>query len=277
MPALQENVLHQENEATPLISHILVPVDFSRRSTGTADFAIALAHRFHSRVTLLHVEKPVENDPFWTAEVTHWATERMADFLPGSADDPDVRRIVRAQVDVAGEILRKAAEISADLIVMPTHAYGPIRRLVLGSAAARILREAPCPVWTTTLAAQMPPVEWLEPERILCAVDAGPDGADVLSWASMLAADLSAKFCVAWSQKDVTQMPEKVQRLQRAYRICTEAVVEPGNVPDALRRTAARMRADLLVVSRKFCETATGPALDLPGIVRKAPCPVVCM
>lgn len=277
MPVLQENVLHQENEVTPLISRILVPVDFSRRSAGAADFAIALAHRFHSRVTLLHIEKPVENDPFWTAEVTHWATDRMAGFLPESAEDPDVRRIVRAQSDIAGEILRKAAETGADLIVMPTHAYGPIRRALLGSASARILREAPCPVWTATQAAQIPPAEWLEPERILCAVDTGPDGADVLSWASILASHLNAKFCVAWSQKDVTQTPEKIQRLQKAFRICAEAVVDPGNVPGALRRTAARMRADLLVVSRKFCETETGPALNLPEVVRKAPCPVVCM
>lgn len=277
MLVVDENVLRQENEVAPLISHILVPVEFSRRSAAAARFAVELAHRFHSKVTLLHVEKPVENDPFWTAEVTHWAKDQMSEFLPGSAEDPALRRIVQVQVDIAGEILRKAAETRADLIVMPTHAHGPIRRILLGSASARILQEAPCPVWTTAQAAPTLPAQWLEPKRILCAVDAGPDGAVVLSWASSLASHLNAKLCVAWSQNDVAQMRENIQRLQKDYRICAEAVVEPGNVPDALRRTAARMRADLLVVSRKFCKPATGTGLDLPEVVRKARCPVVCL
>lgn len=276
MLVVDENVLRQENEVAPLISHILVPVEFSRRSAGAARFAVELAHRFHSNVTLLHVEKPVENDPFWTAEVTHWAKDEMSDFLPESAEDPILRRIVQVQVDIAGEILRKAAETSADLIVMPTHAYGPIRRVLLGSASARILREAPCPVWTTAQATSLP-AQWLEPERILCAVDAGPDGADVLSWASSLASNLNAQLCVAWSRQDLTQMRGQVDKLRRSRRIYAEAVIEAEKVPDVLRQTAKRMRAGLLVVSRNFWNSAARPGLDLSEVVRKAGCPVVCM
>ena len=277
MLVVDENVLRQENEVAPLISHILVPVEFSRRSAGAARFAVELAHRFHSKVTLLHVEKPVENDPFWTAEVTHWATNQMSDFLPETAEDPALRRIVQVQGDIAGEILRKAAETGADLIVMPTHGYGPIRRVLLGSTTARILREAPCPVWTTAQATPTPPAQWFEPERILCAVDAGPDGADVLSWASILASQVNAQLCVAWSRQDLTHMRGQVDELRSSWRIYAEAVIEAEKIPDVLRQTAKGMRAGLLVVSRNFWKSAAGPGLDLSEVVRKAGCPVVCM
>lgn len=277
MPAILEKILHQENEVAPLISHILVPVEFSRRSASAAGFAAELARRFHSKVTLLHIEKPVENDPFWTRVVTHWAEDQMAGFLPESAEDPDVRRIVRVHLDIAGEILRKAADTGTDLIVIPAHDYGPIRRALLGSATARVLRDATCPVWTTTQIVSKAPAEWLEPRRILCAVDAGANSADVLSWASILASHLNAQLCVAWSRKDLTQMRAQVERVQRSWHIYAEAVIEAGNVPYNLRRTAARMRAGLLVVSRNFWNSATGPGLDLFEVVRKAGCPVVCM
>lgn len=276
MPVIHEDVLVQENEVAPLISHILVPVEFSKRSTAAAKFAISLAHRFHSKVALLHVEKPVENDAFWTREVTHWAKDQMAGFLQESANDSDVRRLVDVQLDVAGEILRRAADTSADLIVMPTHAYGPIHRILLGSVTARVLREATCPVWTTTQAPPVPPARWLEPERILCAVDSEPDGADVLSWASILASHLDARVSVVWSQQDLRQRREELERLERAWGVHAEAVIEAGDLPDALRRAAAGMQAGLLVVSRNFGKPAE-PGVDLFEVVRKAGCPVVCV
>jgi len=39
-----------------------------------------------------------------------------------------------------------AAEQSADLIVLGTHARGRLARLILGSTAEAVLRAAPCPV-----------------------------------------------------------------------------------------------------------------------------------
>ena len=46
----------------------------------------------------------------------------------------------------AEEIARFARQHGADLIVMGTHGYGPVRRFLLGSVADRVVREASCPV-----------------------------------------------------------------------------------------------------------------------------------
>ena len=32
---------------------------------------------------------------------------------------------------------------------MPTHGFGPLRRFLLGSVAAKVLHDAQCPVWTS--------------------------------------------------------------------------------------------------------------------------------
>jgi nucleotide-binding universal stress UspA family protein len=42
-----------------------------------------------------------------------------------------------------------ANEQSADLIVIPSHGYHGINRIVLGSVAERVLRHANCPVLVT--------------------------------------------------------------------------------------------------------------------------------
>ena len=43
-------------------------------------------------------------------------------------------------------ILKVSEEISADLIVIPSHGYHGMKRLVLGSVAERVIRHATCSV-----------------------------------------------------------------------------------------------------------------------------------
>jgi nucleotide-binding universal stress UspA family protein len=68
-----------------------VPVDFSKRSTGAASFALGMARRFDAKITLLHVEKPIERDTFSTVETMHLTKEKMADLLLESKGKADVR------------------------------------------------------------------------------------------------------------------------------------------------------------------------------------------
>ena len=50
--------------------------------------------------------------------------------------------------DAGTEILLVARRLRANLIVMATHGRKGVRRLILGSVAERVVREAPCPVLT---------------------------------------------------------------------------------------------------------------------------------
>jgi nucleotide-binding universal stress UspA family protein len=44
-----------------------------------------------------------------------------------------------------------AAALPADVVVLGTHGHGGIRRAVLGSVSDHVVRNAPCPVLTTTM------------------------------------------------------------------------------------------------------------------------------
>jgi nucleotide-binding universal stress UspA family protein len=44
------------------------------------------------------------------------------------------------------EVLRLAGELHADLVVLGTHAQGPIGHLLFGSTCEQVVRAAPCPV-----------------------------------------------------------------------------------------------------------------------------------
>jgi nucleotide-binding universal stress UspA family protein len=48
--------------------------------------------------------------------------------------------------DAGGEICAAAEELGAELIVVGSHGWTGLRRLVLGSVSAKVLHEAPCPV-----------------------------------------------------------------------------------------------------------------------------------
>ncbi len=46
------------------------------------------------------------------------------------------------------EIIQYATDNAIDMIVMGTHGRGPVKHLLLGSVAERVVRKASCPVLT---------------------------------------------------------------------------------------------------------------------------------
>ena len=46
------------------------------------------------------------------------------------------------------EIIQYATDNAIDMIVMGTHGRGPVKHLLLGSVAEKVVRKAPCPVLT---------------------------------------------------------------------------------------------------------------------------------
>ena len=66
--------------------------------------------------------------------------EKLAESLP-----PELRvQTILADGDAAPEIIERAGILS--LLVMGSRGYGPVRRALLGSVSAPVLRAAPCPV-----------------------------------------------------------------------------------------------------------------------------------
>src|SRR5271166_3386280 len=90
----------------PMLSKILVPLEFSPRCHGAAQYAEALARRFHSEVVLLHVVIPpfaryssLEAMAYSNAAdlVEELVAQRTAELAAFPGTDPDglaFRRVV---------------------------------------------------------------------------------------------------------------------------------------------------------------------------------------
>ena len=144
----------------PIFRTIVAAVDFSETSDDALRVACELAACHDSELHLVHVI-PDARQQAWSveapgldfsalqqeslAEAERMLASRTAQF---TAALPRVVLRVIAGLPAAREIDQYAASHQADLIVVGTHGYGPVRRLVLGSVADRVVRMAPCPVLT---------------------------------------------------------------------------------------------------------------------------------
>lgn len=79
-------------------------------------------------------------------DLSREARQELAQFV-GRVGIGQAERIVRhEEATVAGEILKTAGEVNADLIVVSTQGKGAISRMVLGSVALQVLKDAHCDV-----------------------------------------------------------------------------------------------------------------------------------
>ena len=282
------------------LTKILIPIDFSERCLGATRFAIPLAERFNSEIALLHVLLPhddARNSDFDGANLKDLiearrakAKKRLEDFLSAALHHLRVKRML-LEGDPAVRIVEWSAREKPDLIMMPTHGYGPFRRLLLGSVTAKVLHDTDRLVWTGVHLAQGPPAEWGNLAHIACAVDLGSSSERVLEWASKLAKEFKSSLFLIhvvprldspgeghysdeYHQKVAGEANRSIAQLQARLGTHADIVLEAGEVPQTVCSTAGRVHADLLVIGRG---STSAPRL-LPhayNIIRESPCPVV--
>jgi universal stress protein A len=138
-----------------IFSKILCPVAFDRNSVAALKFAHELTDPDKSTLCLLHVVsapsiEPImlEPNPVFSEGIAERELEKLVqEHLTSSAPC----RIMTRRGDPASVIVTVAEELKVDLIVMPTHGHKGIERMILGSVAERVAREARRPVLTFRL------------------------------------------------------------------------------------------------------------------------------
>lgn len=131
--------------------NILVPVGFSASSGRAVGIAVYLAAKCGAKITLLHVVQMADANNFETGaamcdlvKVSTQALDEVAGEIPAASLGEKLVRV--AAQEIAGEIVAAAREIPADLIVIATHPYHPLRQMLHGSRTEELLHHAPCPV-----------------------------------------------------------------------------------------------------------------------------------
>lgn len=137
--------------------HIVCAVDFSDCSLTALAQALCLARQTAAQLTLLHViEMPPElrenamaadfDVDRIRAAAEAEALRRLRDLVPHPSPIPGAVTTVVEEGKAYREVLRKAAEVNADLIVMGVHGRGALDLAMFGSTTHHVIREARCPV-----------------------------------------------------------------------------------------------------------------------------------
>lgn len=137
---------------------ILTAIDFSESSDLAFEYSLTLARQFQAELTIMHViNEPVDLRGFYVPhisfdqlekEIEEGAQKMMETFCETKMGDFTRYTTVVVPGIPYEEIIRKAEEAGASLIVLGTHGRTGIDHLIFGSTAERVVRGAGCPVLT---------------------------------------------------------------------------------------------------------------------------------
>jgi nucleotide-binding universal stress UspA family protein len=135
---------------------VLCPIDFSTDSFTALDYATDFARQSDGQLVIMHVVDNPLTDFYgprganFYAEVEH-AIEKSKQMLAEVARTHAAGvpyEIVVKHGNPYTEILDLATAQHVDMIAMSTHGRTGPQRLVIGSVAEKVVRAAPCPVFT---------------------------------------------------------------------------------------------------------------------------------
>ena len=133
------------------IQKILYATDFSSYSNQAYFHAITLAESHEASLTILFVFNPAQREEGKSRE--YWR-EQLEQIRPINPHIPIHH--VFLEGDPAQEIIQYAARAGMDLIVMGTHGRTGLDRLLMGSVAEKVMRDATCSVLVVKLPRAQP-------------------------------------------------------------------------------------------------------------------------
>jgi nucleotide-binding universal stress UspA family protein len=234
---------------------ILCPVDFSTHSRAALRHAVATAHRFGGRVTVMFV-----NDPLLLAVASRMSGGRrqfvertrveLARFVKQTIATPPrtVNKIAIVVVtgNPAEEILHTAKRLRNDLVVIGTQGLSGFRKVFFGSTTEQILGRVTVPVLAIppSRGARGATTDAMAIRRIVAPLDlAGEWQSDVIRAANVAAA-FNAELVLVHVVAEVQTPPWLRSTIGPADRRRTEAARK------ALERVKARLSPDLKTAAR---------------------------
>lgn len=129
---------------------VVVPIDFSEASFEAISTALEMVENAE-HLKVIHTLVPLDG----LSPGVVWGEINDASREEAVRATFEKQRIARGMPEMGFEvrfgdpgleITEYAREEAADLIVIPSHGYGGVKRMVLGSVAERVLRHCGCPV-----------------------------------------------------------------------------------------------------------------------------------
>lgn len=296
------------SEAKPLET-VLVATDFSTSADGAIRWAGEVARPHGARVVVVHASMPpapLVSAPEFVAippEVFEADRERVRNEL-----DAKVKELTDSGLNAVGKhgdggavdvILDAAERESADLIVVGTRGLTGAKRVFLGSTAAHVVRNAPCPVLTVhpgqadehrPLRTVLIPTDYSDDAELAVAEAVRLLGATkaeaklkllhvyrlqpevVYPWTPGYLGARSAEIAA-----EATGKLEGMAEPLRSSGFDVEVLVAEGFPPDVIDETARRTNADVIAMGTHgrsfFSRLVLGSVAE--RVLPAAPCPVL--
>jgi nucleotide-binding universal stress UspA family protein len=284
-------------EAKPriLLKNILFPTDFSERSAAALPYAAAIARHYDAKIYLAHVVV-AEEAVSLPAEVPSASNRAMAQQEMAILDRCDLLNGLQYEAlveegelwDVLSKMIKDRA---IDVIVLGTSGGAGFRKLIAGSVADEIMREASCPV--LAVGPEVPARTQLSGDLrcILYAADLQPWSDLALAYAASLAEENHARLTMVHAV-DPDKTPAADRDLEKSrnelqWKVPSDAhlelppefVVEIGAPVEIILKVAADKECDLIVMgAREMCygrPSAPFAWFMLHQILCAARCPVL--
>lgn len=281
------------------LSKILVTTDFSQVSDHALDYALALARRYDSRIYLAHIITP---DPFQFAEpqlaqatyekVRQAAEEGITDILISGKLRGIPHEVLMEEGNVWPCLEKMIEDHEIDIVVAGTHGRGKMQKLLIGSVAEEIFRQAHCAVLTVGPGVKNTVGAEIHPKSILFATDFGPGAEKAAAYAFSLAQEHDAKLTLlhviesaaAYTEESIARQREiNIVRMKKLLPPGTENWCKPefrvtfGSAVEEILLATKESRADFIVMGAKARKNLAGhvPLTIAYNVVTKAPCPVL--
>jgi len=265
---------------------IMAPTDGSDLERPAIALAVRLAKRFDAEVRLVRVETPpVAVEPTLSPGVLEITEETVAEARRARLEKLEA---LGAECRVLGEIrvitalehgivsptlMDYAKRVSADLIVMSSHARGGLKRVALGSVTDYLIRRADIPVLVvkpSVSSADGVPSQTFN--RILVPLDGSALAEEILPLVASLASRLNATVSLVYvltpltyAQREIMQpglpwwdediaianayLTGAEEQLRKAGLSVRKEVVLSENIAAAILDYGHRMRADLIALA----------------------------
>jgi nucleotide-binding universal stress UspA family protein len=279
---------------------ILFPVDFSERCRFAAPLVRMMAEQRHADLTVMHViELPVSvystighDIMLDLPAMRRAAQDQLATFVRAELTEIPLRTVV-VEGRAASSIAQFADEHGIDLVMMPTHGYGPFRRALLGSVTAKVLHDASCPVWTDAHVELPTAGAQLECKSMLCAVDLETKNIPLIRHAAELGSEFAATVRLVHAIPEAESLPashfdaehrrflferarDELRKMQAEAGTAFDVCIEGGSVAKVVRAAAEHHQADLVVIGRGVIQESLGRLrTNTYAVIRESICPVL--
>ena len=272
--------------------NILCLTDFSEASEAALAYGLGIAKHFGAQLYPAHACNPEIVAEATTADVFEKILENSRQRLEKLALDNKITgQILFSHGPVENVFPGWVEQHGIDLVVVGTHGRRGLQRLLLGSTAEFIFRNATCPVLTVGPHVAVRPYNGFIAENILFPTDLGGHAEFAASYAISFAHESRGRLIIMHVvpletayQRDrreliaaaVSKLGKMVPSSAGLWRV-PEVVVEVGDPALEVQGYAAKERPDLIVLGlprrKEFsAHFRTGVTYKL---VCSAPCPVL--